>query len=989
MSTTVTETVTSSSHTPSLRVIKNGFGAEITGLDFANGVTDEGYRFIEDAVKKYGFAVVRKTKLVDETHLELARKFGPLDDVTPYNKAGRVHRLKYNELFDVGNIDIDGSIVDLSSPRGEANKGNALFHTDSSFNPRRAGYSLLLSHELPPPGTGGSTAFADMRAAYRDLDQDFKQFLHEKKFIARHSLLHSKKMAAPECFKDVEPTDHFMSRHWLLQVHERTGIPTIYLAKHIHSLEGVLPEESQAILDRLFAHATQDKYVIDVQWHDPGDMIVWDNTCTMHRAVSGEFVTKDGIGEPKKPPCVACHESGSECILAKSCRGGNFRHSRPAPRGDAIYTDNSDPTQSNSIPDPSRQESFDDEGSVARDESGDVLAMELRNPSDALQILALSGNQPQARRSTTTSPHGTTDTPVPATIFDDYELVQRGLLPPGIVPELLLKYAQNYHPYCPIVPSYMLRSSNTRMIQKSDYFLLTAILTIASRDDPRHTLTHRYCWDHTQRLLVDVLLAHPWTQTPRTVEGLLLLAEWLPHIQIHEATSEAPKNLFSEDRTAWSLVGLAVRQGYLQRLDQGAFPAHSSSESKDRADQSRLVWAYIFMADRQISVRLGQSFWSRGPSLAAKFTAQDFPTLQPHPDNENEDYASVLQASMELVQILHNAHAILYSSKERTLAMVYEGQYARYLDDFRIAATTWHSTWSDLSVSPRIKSTLLIMYEYVSLYTNAFSFQAVLTRASDPRSSTAHRQRSGKRVFTGLLSNGIMAFPDGRYIFDAISAAMNLLALMNGLNPHQVVRYLPSRYYLYGIYAAVLLHKADCAGAFQSTTQRQELTALVRDFVSCLEKAPSTETHICHSYSRMLKQLWSTRERKTARTPQDAPARARMNLGCLCPPWNPADNPLQQQQQPTSGADDEETTATPSDSFTPFFDSLPGDKEGTAAFPSIEGYLFGSFMPGVADFSTPGVDGAFAQQYPFGGGFQDWGLYQDTADSQGQRQGPM
>jgi hypothetical protein len=201
------------------------------------------------------------------------------------------------------------------------------------------------------------------------------------------------------------------------------------------------------------------------------------------------------------------------------------------------------------------------------------------------------------------------------------------------------------------------------------------------------------------------------------------------------------------------------------------------------------------MADRQISVRLGQSFWSRGPSLAAKFTARDFPTLRPCPENNREDYASTLQASMELVQLLHNAHAILYSSKERTLAMVYEGHYSRYLDDFRIAATAWHSTWSGLSVSPSLKSTLLIMYEYILLYTNAFSFQAVFTRASDPRKSTAQRQ-SSKNLFAGLLSNGITASPDGRYIFDAISAAMNLLTLINSLDPHRVVCYLPSRYYL-------------------------------------------------------------------------------------------------------------------------------------------------------------------------------------------------
>jgi alpha-ketoglutarate-dependent 2,4-dichlorophenoxyacetate dioxygenase len=131
-----------------------------------------------------------------------------------------------------------------------------------------------------------------MRAAYSDLDEDYKKFLHEKNFIARHSILHSKKMAAPEWYKDVDPADHFMSRHLLLQVHERSGLPTIYLAKHIHSLEGVSPEESQAILDRLFEHATQDKYVIEAEWKDVGDMIVWDNTCTMHRAISGDFMTK-------------------------------------------------------------------------------------------------------------------------------------------------------------------------------------------------------------------------------------------------------------------------------------------------------------------------------------------------------------------------------------------------------------------------------------------------------------------------------------------------------------------------------------------------------------------------------------------------------------------------------------------------------------------------------------------------------------------------
>jgi alpha-ketoglutarate-dependent 2,4-dichlorophenoxyacetate dioxygenase len=60
------------------------------------------------------------TSLTDATHLELARNFGELDEVTPYNLAGCKHRLKHDELFDVSNVDIDGGIVDPNSPRSHA-----------------------------------------------------------------------------------------------------------------------------------------------------------------------------------------------------------------------------------------------------------------------------------------------------------------------------------------------------------------------------------------------------------------------------------------------------------------------------------------------------------------------------------------------------------------------------------------------------------------------------------------------------------------------------------------------------------------------------------------------------------------------------------------------------------------------------------------------------------------------------------------------------
>lgn len=205
----------------------------------------------------------------------------------------------------------------------------------------------------------------------------------------------------------------------------------------------------------------------------------------------------------------------------------------------------------------------------------------------------------------------------------------------------------------------------------------------------------------------------------------------------------------------------------------------------------------IFLADRQISVRLGQSFWCRGPSLSTKFTARDFSTLQPTKEGE-EDYASVLQSTVELTQIMHNAHDILYSSRSRTLALVLAGDYNRYLDDFQKAATVWQLAWDNLAVAPRIKNTLSLMYEYLSLYVNAFSFQAVLTRESSRQRTRARGEMiTGEKPHPAPFSGGIMSSPDGRYVFDALTAALKILRIMVEMHPSKELRYLPSRYYLY------------------------------------------------------------------------------------------------------------------------------------------------------------------------------------------------
>ena len=100
---------------------------------------------------------------------------------------------------------------------------------------------------------------------------------------------HSRKVAAPEAFADINPLDYPMGRHKIVQRHEPSGRMNLYIAAHIHHIEGLEPEKSQELFNQLFNHATQDKYTVEIPWESPGDLVIWDNTCTMHRAIGGSF----------------------------------------------------------------------------------------------------------------------------------------------------------------------------------------------------------------------------------------------------------------------------------------------------------------------------------------------------------------------------------------------------------------------------------------------------------------------------------------------------------------------------------------------------------------------------------------------------------------------------------------------------------------------------------------------------------------------------
>lgn len=194
---------------------------------------------------------------------------------------------------------------------------------------------------------------------------------------------------------------------------------------------------------------------------------------------------------------------------------------------------------------------------------------------------------------------------------------------------------------------------------------------------------------------------------------------------------------------------------------------------------------------------MGQSFWSRGPSLSTNFTANDFPSLRLGADAEHK-YSHVLQATIELTQLLHNVHDTLYASKERTTQMVRRGDYNRYLDDFRHSMSAWKDRWDGLETSPKLNCTLRIFKEYVRLYANSFSFQSLLSRAV-PHNRPPGENRTttlGTRGAPSLFPRGIMSTPEGAYVLEAVDAAREILTITVQTTSQAQIRYMPFRFYM-------------------------------------------------------------------------------------------------------------------------------------------------------------------------------------------------
>jgi alpha-ketoglutarate-dependent 2,4-dichlorophenoxyacetate dioxygenase len=254
------------------------FVGEVSGIDLRPPISREDARAIEQAMDDYAVLVFPGQDITDEQQLAFARNFGERENAHG-GTVVKPHEARLTTgVNDVSNLGRDGKPLPRDHRTHLFNLGNCLWHSDSSFRPIPAKYSLLSARIVNPKG--GNTEFADMRAAYDALDDETKAEIED--MICEHSLMYSRGSLGFVDYTDEEKQMFKPVLQRLVRTHPAHGRKSLYLASHAGAIVGMTVPEGRLLLRDLNEHATQPNFVYVHKW-TLHDLVMWDNRQTMHR----------------------------------------------------------------------------------------------------------------------------------------------------------------------------------------------------------------------------------------------------------------------------------------------------------------------------------------------------------------------------------------------------------------------------------------------------------------------------------------------------------------------------------------------------------------------------------------------------------------------------------------------------------------------------------------------------------------------------------
>jgi alpha-ketoglutarate-dependent 2,4-dichlorophenoxyacetate dioxygenase len=264
--------------TLAIRQVGPCFAGEVDGIDMRKPLSSDEVAAIHAGMDRYAVLLFRNQDITDEQQLAFSLNFGEREKARGGTIVKKDEYRLTTGLNDVSNLGKDGKPLARDSRAHLFNLGNCLWHSDSSFRPIPAKFSLLSARVVNPKG--GNTEFADMRAAYDALDEETKAEIED--MICEHSLMYSRGSLGFLDYTDEEKEMFKPVLQRLVRTHPVHRRKSLYLSSHAGAIKGMSMPEARLVLRDLTEHATQPEFVYVHKW-TLHDLVMWDNRQTMHR----------------------------------------------------------------------------------------------------------------------------------------------------------------------------------------------------------------------------------------------------------------------------------------------------------------------------------------------------------------------------------------------------------------------------------------------------------------------------------------------------------------------------------------------------------------------------------------------------------------------------------------------------------------------------------------------------------------------------------
>ena len=229
---------------------------------------------IGEALDRHLVVVARDQRLSDPQLLAFSANFGELDPPGP-NPYGEPFNKEFPEINVISNV------IENGRPIGNLGAGEAVWHADMTYVEVPPKAAVLHALEIPPEG-GGNTYFADMYAAYEAMPRELKQAVEGKRLV--HDASRNSAGLLRKGYTEVRDVRETVgATHPIVRTDPRSGRRGLFLGRRPNSyIVGLEVAESEALLDAIWAHATQSRFTMCHEWR-VGDLLMWNNPAVLHR----------------------------------------------------------------------------------------------------------------------------------------------------------------------------------------------------------------------------------------------------------------------------------------------------------------------------------------------------------------------------------------------------------------------------------------------------------------------------------------------------------------------------------------------------------------------------------------------------------------------------------------------------------------------------------------------------------------------------------